>query len=228
MNILALETSVACGSVALQIGDAILERTIDEPRTHAERLLPCIDQLLSEAGIRAAELDAITFGRGPGSFIGVRLASAVAQGLAAAAAVGLAPVSSMAALARRAALDYGNEFERGMHILVCLDARMNEVYLAEFDAADGYPVPRGDERLVGADALELPQQGDWIALGSGFATYPKLRAQGRFEQIDTTLEPRARDLLPFAQVAVSTQALIAPEDWRSAYLRGESAWQRTK
>jgi tRNA threonylcarbamoyladenosine biosynthesis protein TsaB len=230
VKILAIETSVACGSVALLDGEQTLLRTMDEPRTHAERLLPCIDELLREVGISAAALDAIAFGRGPGSFIGVRLASAVAQGLAAAADVGLAPVSSMAALAHRAMSEHAGTDDTRARTVICLDARMNEVYVGEFEPGDDRALAMGEERIEAADAVVLPGDGNWLASGNAFAAYAELAALAtqRYARLYSDLEPQADDLLPFARASVMANELVAPEDWRSAYLRDESAWRRVK
>lgn len=230
MNILGLETSVGRGSIALQYGEELSERQIDTPRSHAEQLIPCIEAILTDAGITPTQLDAIAFGRGPGSFIGVRLATAVAQGLATAAGIGLAPVSSMAALAWQAALAGTQHAGEELHVIVCLDARMNEVYLAEYLWRNSRLETQAPEQLVRPAAVALPAGGDWVAVGSGFAAYPQLQtlAQDRQVRVMADLEPRARDLIPLAQTAVAQNALVAPADWRSAYLRGESAWQRQK
>ena len=81
LKLLAIETSSAAGSVALGIGDDVSEIAIATPREQTERVLVIVDELLSGAGVSLGELDAIVFGQGPGSFTGLRVAAAVAQGL---------------------------------------------------------------------------------------------------------------------------------------------------
>ena len=130
MKILALDTATEACSVALGLDDHIIERYAELDRGHAERLLPMVDELLSEGGVSLAALDAIAFGRGPGAFTGVRLAASVAQGLAFGAGLGVAPVSDLAAVARRVI-----ELQPGVsRILVVNDARMREVYWGHFAA----------------------------------------------------------------------------------------------
>jgi tRNA threonylcarbamoyladenosine biosynthesis protein TsaB len=230
MNILCIETSIATGSVALQQGEHVLESYIETPRTHAEQLIPRIESLLNESGIAPAQLDAIAFGRGPGSFIGVRLAAAVAQGLAVGAAVGLAPISSMAALACRGAEAAAHTLDDGSSLFVCLDARMDEVYCAAYEWRQGRIESSGPEQLLRPDAVKLPSRRQWLALGSGFAAFPELQALAlqNGAVVHTQLEPRARELLPFARSMIRNDQLVAGDAWRSEYLRTHSAWQSLK
>ena len=99
MNLLAIETSTECCSVALACGDEVVVRSEVAPRRHAELLLPMCDAVLAEAGLSRRQLDAIAVGRGPGAFTGVRLAISAAQGIALALDLPVVPVSSLAALA---------------------------------------------------------------------------------------------------------------------------------
>ncbi|HEX5418629.1 MAG TPA: tRNA (adenosine(37)-N6)-threonylcarbamoyltransferase complex dimerization subunit type 1 TsaB, partial [Gammaproteobacteria bacterium] len=148
---LALETSSSTGTVALAYGAELTERSIETPRAQTERLLPLIDELLAEAGLRLAGLDAIVFGRGPGSFTGLRVAAALAQGLALAAGLPIAAVSSLAALAERAAREYA-----AAQVLTCVDARMGEVYWAVHGSQEELMQLRGAERLGPPEEVEPP------------------------------------------------------------------------
>jgi hypothetical protein len=120
MKILALDTATENCSAALLIDGQLTSREMEFDRGHAEHILPMIDLLLIEAGLRLAEVDAIAFGRGPGGFTGVRLAASIAQGLAFGAGLPVVPVSNLAALAQRA-FDLAFAPDR---VLVCSDARM--------------------------------------------------------------------------------------------------------
>jgi len=138
-NLLALETSSTYCSVALLRAEgrscALSARGHDGVQEHAERLLPMVDELLAEAGLRPADLDAVAFGQGPGGFTGLRVACGVAQGMALALDIPVLPVVSHLAVAAQAAAEPGDI------VAVALDARMEEAYLAVYRAgADGWEV----------------------------------------------------------------------------------------
>ena len=133
MKILALDTATENCSAALLISGALLCREELIGRGHAQRILPVIVELLSEADAALQDLTAIAFGRGPGAFTGVRLAACVAQGLAFGAALPVVAVSDLQALAQRA-LAQDSDVDR---VLVCTDARMHEVYCGAFERGAG-------------------------------------------------------------------------------------------
>jgi tRNA threonylcarbamoyladenosine biosynthesis protein TsaB len=227
-NILCIETSGGNGSVALQSAQQVFRSEIRTPRSQTEKLLSHVDRLLGDAGIDLRRLDAISFGCGPGSFIGVRLAGAVAQGLAVAARVGLAPVSSMAALAGQVMLNAASGTIASRRALVCLDARMGEVYWADYSReSDGGIPSTSAERLLRPEDVAWPAGSPGAAVGSGFAEYPALAAAAleRGYRVAPSEQPRAEDLLPFARAALESAQLIAPERWRIEYLRDETAWR---
>lgn len=130
---------------------------------HSQRILPMIDALLGDAGLPLNALDAVAFGRGPGSFTGLRIGAAVAQGLGFAADLPVVPVSSLAALA---------EAEARPRVLTALDARMNQVYWAAY-VRDGRARPRlvGHEIVAAPADLPLPQDSGWWGAGSGWDLY---------------------------------------------------------
>ena len=153
MKILAIDTATENCSAALLIDGNVRSREIEMERGHAERILPMVDDLLSEAGITLQDLDAIAFGRGPGSFTGVRLAVTVTQGLAFGAGLGVVPVSDLRAVAQRA-FDSDATLTRA---LVCNDARMSEVYWACYErGGDGLARLEGEERVSKPSEVKLP------------------------------------------------------------------------
>src|SRR5436190_10050766 len=158
MKLLAFETATEACSVALWIDGRIGERFEIAPRRHAQLALPFAQSLLDEAGIAKSALDAIAVGRGPGAFTGVRLAIALAQGLALALDRPVVPVSTLAALALGALTDDPS----GSAILAVIDARMGEIYAGAFERdADGLVNAIAEEVLCRAEDLDLPERPRW-------------------------------------------------------------------
>jgi len=122
-TVLTLNTSSAKCSASLQRGDLLLERESAAQRQSAQRVLPMISELLNEAGIALSELDLIAVVAGPGSFTGVRIGIAVAQGLGMSAAVPVVPLSSLALMAMACDCE---------QVLVSEEARDEELYFAAY------------------------------------------------------------------------------------------------
>ena len=166
MKLLAIETATEACSIALWHEGELFERHELAPRRHAELALPFVESLLAEAGVAKSALDAIAVGRGPGAFTGVRLAIALAQGLALALDRPVVPVSTLAALALSAPLDDSGA------ILAVVDARMGEIYAGAFERdAEWLVTPISDEVLCRAEALELPARPHWSVVGTGWGAY---------------------------------------------------------
>ena len=225
MKILAFDTATEACSVALSVGDRMLERYVELERGHAEQLLPMVHELLAEAGLALSALDAIAFGRGPGGFTGVRLAASVAQGLAFGAGLGVVPVSDLAAVAQRAA---GVNSSPG-RILVVNDARMREVYWSHF-TVDGTVTAVGEERVGPASEVTLPEDSvtrpeKWIAAGRGLKAYPELaeRCRQAGAELLADLLPRAREILLLAQPRVEAGEMLPPEAALPVYVRDRVA-----
>ncbi|WP_313697317.1 tRNA (adenosine(37)-N6)-threonylcarbamoyltransferase complex dimerization subunit type 1 TsaB [Achromobacter sp.] len=148
LNLLALETSSSrCGVALLRAVGGRLEISVREhegSQEHAERLLPMADALLAEAGIAPSGLHAVAFGQGPGGFTGLRVACGVAQGMALGLGIPVLPIVSHQAVA--ADVD-GTSADA---VVVALDARMNEVYLAVYRRGDA----AGDESVW--ETLQAP------------------------------------------------------------------------
>lgn len=175
MKILALETSGTGCSAALLIDSHLEQRQREAPRQHADLILGMLDALLREAELSLPELDAIAYGRGPGSFTGVRIAAAVAQGIAYGAGRPVIAVSTLAATARAA-------FNRtGCRRIACaFDARMDEVYWGCFEIdAQERPIAVGDELVIEPASTAVLQGLGWCGAGSGWAVYPELQQRHR-------------------------------------------------
>lgn len=224
MNLLALETSSSVGSVALETPAGVLVREMATPRDQTEQILALTDELLRAAGIGLPDLSGIAFGRGPGSFTGLRVSVAVAQGLAAVGGTPLLPVSSLLALAERAAREHGCE-----RTLVCVDAHMGEVYSAVAERRGGAIGIVGDERLGAPGDVVPPASTGWCAAGNGFAAHAGaltgLRAIATC--ILPALTPAAADLLPQAKRDLAAGRVAAAAAALPVYLREQTAWRRS-
>lgn len=219
MKLLAFETATEACSVALHVDGQVLERFEIAPRRHAELSLPWAEALLAEAGISRRQLDGIALSRGPGAFTGVRLAIAIAQGIALAMDRPLLPVSTLQVLALRAPAEE-------TQILSAIDARMGELYVARFERVDGLPLARDGERVCAPDAVALPEGLSAYGVGTGFgAADGALVAQlgSGLRGFDATAFPRASDVLALAVPAFARGEAIAPEKVEPAYLRDNVA-----
>lgn len=222
MNILGLDTAANACSVALLAGEDVIERIETAPRKHAAALLPMTEACLAEAGLTLKDLDALAFGRGPGSFTGLRIATSVAQGIAYGAGLPVVPVSNLAAAAVAARHKHGWD-----QVLVAFDARMGELYAAayRFDPA-GLPAAVRAEALLSPAALALPDtRGAWMGAGSGFAAWPELGAALGLAGCDPAVEPVARDLLGIAADAVAGGRTVTAAEALPVYLRDQVAWR---
>ncbi len=162
MKILALETAADPGSVALWCDGTVTARTCPLDQTNSAALLPEARTLLAESGLGFADLDAVAFGAGPGSFTGLRVACGVAQGLAFGGGVPLIGVGTLEAMACESG---------GRRVFVALDARMGEVYHACY--VDG--VLQGEIGVHPPESVPLPDGGEWLACGNALTVYPLLR-----------------------------------------------------
>jgi tRNA threonylcarbamoyladenosine biosynthesis protein TsaB len=223
VKLLGIETSGRVGSVALSVDGKVDSREIANAREQTERLLAVVDELLAGAGLEVARLDAIAFGRGPGSFTGLRVAAAVAQGLAAPARVPLLPVSSLLCLAQRAWRS-----ARVEHSVACVDAHMGEIYWGEFELRNGMMCAAGSERLGSPSELAAPDGSGWAAVGGGFAAQREALAAvlEKAQRALPELEPAAEDLFPAAAEALAAGRAAAPRDALPVYLREHTAWRR--
>lgn len=225
MNLLALETSTERLSLAVLLGERLLLRDVDAGQRHSELALPLLRELLAEAGVALRDLDAIAFGQGPGSFTGVRIACGLTQGIALGAGKRVVPVPTQMALAEQADAD---------NVLVALDARMGEIYLAAYRRSAAVPCGWQAEiapMLAGADALPGIGDGEWIGIGSAFdapalSAAVTLRYGEQVAAIRPAALPSAGDVARIAArmlAASSIGSALAPEQAAPLYLRNKVA-----
>lgn len=221
MKLLAFETATEACSVALYIDGEMRERFDVVPKQHTALALPWAEQLLAEAGIKKSQLDAIAVGIGPGAFTGVRLAVALVQGIALALDKPVLPVSTLAALAMQ-----GVDLKQ-QRILAAIDARMGEIYCAEFCLdADGLVNANGEEIVIAPEVFRLDSTHHVVGVGTGFsASNNALRVSLGTQLIKCRAEalPHAADIARLAVRDFNCGKFIAPDLLEPAYLRNKVA-----
>jgi len=221
--ILAIETSSELASCALLNRDGtVVARESSGVRTHSQSVLPMVQELLCEAGVKLADCDAIAFGAGPGSFTGVRTACGVAQGLAFGADLPVLPMITLEAMAEACRARTG-----ARDVLAVLDARMNEVYWAQYrhDAASGSWTTVAAPALCAPEAVAPHAVPGLAACGNGFAAYPDAFAGKAFAAAaHADILPHARELAVLAAPALAGGAAVAADAAQPLYLRNKVAY----
>ena len=227
-KILALDTATEACSVALMVGDDVYSRSEVAPRDHTKKILPMVDDVLHEAGLTLQDLDALAFGRGPGSFTGVRIGIGIAQGLAFGVNLPMIGISTLAALAQ------GAYREQGLTQVACaIDARMSEVYWARFERQSN-----GTWREVDAECVVAPEllvdtlasedvDQAWATAGTGWAAYQESLSTLPFVLQDSgLLYPQAQDMVVLAQQEWKQGRTLPVEETSPIYLRDTVAWKK--
>ena len=220
MKLLALDTATEACSAALLIDGDVRERFEVAPRAHARLLLPMLEDLLAEAGLKPAALDAVAFGRGPGSFTGVRIAASVAQGIAFAADLPVVPISTLAALAWQAVCARDS-----CRVFAAIDARMGEIYCAAYQGSTrGGLVALTDEQVTAAATVCVPAGEEWCGVGSGWAVYADVLCPHfgtSLLSIDATALPRASVVAALAAHEFARGHAVAADQALPVYLRNQ-------
>jgi len=221
VKLLALDTTQEYCSVALTIDDELIYREALASRSHTELILPQVEEVMAEAGLQLNQLDALAFGRGPGSFTGLRIAAGVAQGLALGADLPVAPVSSLAALAQGV---YRKD-AAALSVCAAFDARIKEVYWGCFQLIDGIMRSFSDEVVDSPENCHLPHEGRWIAVGSAWAAYPQIqdRLSSQLTRVIPDSSPLARDMIPLAIQVIADKQTVFAEEAIPVYLRHKVA-----
>ena len=219
MNLLAFDTSTEQFSVAVQRADG--RRWTHQGAGGAQSsaaLIPTALALLAEAGLGLGELRAIVFGRGPGSFTGLRTACSVAQGLAFGAGVPVLPVDTLLAVAEAARLAQG-----ATQVLACLDARMSEVYSAAYRQQGGLWHRQAEITVDAPEALAPPAGAGWVLAGNAFGPYlDRLpSALAAWPRIDAL--PTAEALLSLAPALLAAGQAVPAEQALPLYIRDKVA-----
>jgi len=222
MNVLAIDTSTEWLSVAAIGRGATHDRDERAGSHNSERVLPLVEAVLADAGLRLADLDGIAFGAGPGSFTGVRIACGVAQGLALGTGVPVVAVGTLEALAQAAWRASG-----ATRVCACLDARMREVYVAAYERAGGAWREVREPAVLKPDEATIAGE-NWQGAGDGFAAYPALAAQLQLVHVDATLRPTARAVAELALPRLAAGLGVAARDALPLYVRHRVALTRAE
>ena len=233
MKLLAVETSTEACSAALYIDGIVTERFELTPKEHTRLILPMIDSLLADAGLKPQQLDALAFGRGPGSFTGVRIATGVIQGIAFGADLPVVPVSALAAIAQDFFDNNKAQGERHKAKLAtfnvaftAMDARMGEIFWGVYQRDEqGFAKLIGKESVTPAVAVEFPDL-NGVGVGSGWGVYSQelmTRLAGRVSYYETDLLPRASVIARLGARGFEQGLAVAVEQAMPVYLRDKVA-----
>lgn len=225
-RILAIDTSTDACSVAIWNQGEILTSYEVRPREHAQRILPMVQQALAEGEIVLSQIDVLAFGRGPGSFTGIRIGISVAQGLALGADLPLLGLSTLKTIAQGAW-----RISHAERILAAIDARMGEVYWGQFERQkdSSWHENEREEMITFSEALKRLRglRGIWARAGTGWQMYPDLVSESAFSVYDgKILFPQAEDMLSLALLAWKQGLALAVENVKPIYLHNKVTWKK--
>jgi len=238
MKLLALDTSTEVMSIAVCRDDGmaplLLQHNAAGGAKASAALIPAVLDLLQQAGLTLAGLDAICFGSGPGSFTGLRTACSVAQGLAFGAGIPVLPVNSLLAVAEDARLQ-GPSLgapDAPLRVTALLDARMDEMYAATFawdgtrwhtDMQSGLVKP---EALLLSSAETAQTAGGvvphWLA-GNVFFVYGERLTAVPADAVRVVASPSAAAMLSLAPAMLRNGQACPPEQALPLYVRDKVA-----
>lgn len=225
-KILAVDTATENCSVALMVGNDVISRCEYAPREHTTKILPMVDTVLAEGGLKLNQLDALAFGRGPGSFTGVRIGIGIAQGLAFGADLPMLGVSTLAAMAQGSYRLHQSE-----QVLAAIDARMGEIYWGQYQRQDD-----GDWLVVDNELVIRPEglveqfsadNGIWLTAGTGWESYAEPLAQLKVQmEKGAVLYPDSQDMVHLAKFALARGEAVDAEHASPVYLRDTVTWKK--
>lgn len=218
MKLLAIDTATEACSAAILVNGEITSRYQLAPRQHTVLILSMIDELLSVAGMQLKDMDALAFGRGPGAFTGVRIATGVIQGLAFGADLPVIPVSTLAALAQSVASVHSN-------IISAIDARMGEIYWCLFETEiTGLVSAVSEEKVSRPDELLIKENTHYYGAGTGWASYPAVLKDlvgNQLTGFDGDCYPNAREIIMLARREFQNGNLLPAAHALPVYVRNK-------
>ena len=223
LSILALDTCTESCSAAVTHQGVTFSEQADAPREHSQRLLPMVKSVLEQAQLKLQNVDVVAYGRGPGSFTGIRICTSITQGLALGQELPVIGISTLAAMAQSA-------IENGAtQVLAAIDARMGEVYWGQYVAVDGLATLVNEE-VVSAPAdivLTLDLTQPIAACGTGFDAYPEILEHSETMSLcEAAKFPEAKYMLALAQDGVEKGQSTSVDDLAPVYLRDTVTWQK--
>lgn len=229
-NILVFDASSSWCSVALSINGKLYCAAQLQPRKHAQLIMPMIDDLCRQADIKPKQLDGIAFGKGPGSFTGLRIAISVAQGLSLATGAKLFGISSLQALAWQ-----GMKVKNAESIVAIMNAHMGEVFYSAYRKTDQGPVAVIEDALAkpeNVDYSQLLNRSDlnslaWFGAGDGFQFKADMPQVMSFvDTVDEDISSMAESMMGLALSAWDRGEFTAAEYQQPVYLRDTVAWKK--
>jgi tRNA threonylcarbamoyladenosine biosynthesis protein TsaB len=222
MNLLAVETATEACSAALSVHGCITERYVVAGNTHSKLILPMIDGLMAAAGLSPRDLDGLAFGRGPGSFTGVRIATGVIQGIAFGLDLPVMPVSTLQAMAQ----DYFDLHNENT-AFVAIDARMGEIFWGVYQRdSEGVAALQGQESVTLASDIICPKEFTGVGIGTGWGVYADIlneRLKGQVKCYETDNLPRARAVARLAALGFGKGMAVSVDEAMPVYLRDQVA-----
>jgi len=222
-KILIIDTSTEACSVAITHGEALYHQQDVTPRSHTKMVLPMVDAMLNKANLTLKELDAIAWGRGPGSFTGVRIGTGIMQGLALGANKPVIGISTLATMAQQAMDEHG-----ATDVIAAIDARMNEVYWGVFKNIEGIATLVGQEMVVKPEAIDNAALEDtqYMAVGTAWSAYPALKDIANIEVNTDILYPSSHAMAPLAKAQFRLGHAVDVDDASPVYVRDTVTWQK--
>lgn len=228
LNVLCIDTSTeACSVAVLCMTDkqqVVSDHFMLAPREHTTKILPTVEEVLQQSGLTLPEIDVVAYGRGPGSFTGVRIGISIAQGLAYGIEKPMVGISTLQAMAQQA-----YKTQQSTDVYAAIDARMGEVYFAHYQLENDLMALKNEEVVIKPDdllALDLQIKKGAVLVGTGWAAYPELIENFKNAvQLDIDF-PSSKYMLDQVVSCVENGAMVAPELATPVYLRDKVTWKK--
>lgn len=225
IKLLAIDTALDNCSVSLTLGDKIFNEAVFAPKQHAQLILPMIENVLSSNNTNIKELDLLAFGAGPAGFTGTRIAAGIVQGLALGANLPVSPISTLQAMAQGAYREFAAK-----NVLVCLDARMQEIYWGVYQLGiDNIMQPVIKDQLSMPQDLPQLKKQTYLGIGNGWSVYKTVleKTLNLYPyEVLANYSSDAQDIAYIAKKLFSAGIFFPAENATPSYLRGAGNWKK--